>query len=112
MANVWVKSGTVRNMFAGAGTTTTGASNGIYKDSPKASFQAVVSGSGAVTATIDIQYSNDGANWCATPGGTITLSGTDVDSDGFTSDSPWKFARANVTALTGTNAVVQVFVGV
>lgn len=110
-SNVWVKSGTVRNML-GAGTTTTGAGNLLYKDSPTTTFQAVVTGTGAVTATIAIEYSNDGVNVLSTVGGTITLSGTTTASDGFTSSAPWKYARANVTSVTGTGATVQVWMGV
>lgn len=110
--NVWVKSGTVRNMYAEPGVLVTGPSAGRYKDSPKATFQATVTGTGAVSATVTIEYSNDNVNWCSTVGGTVTLSGTTSSSDGFTSDSPWKYCRANVTAISGTNATVQVYAGV
>lgn len=112
-SNVWVKSGHVRNLFAGSGVTITGAGSFVYKDSPDATFQAVVSGTGAVTATVDIEYSNDGTNAIDTVGGTITLSGTTTHSDGFTSqNAPWKYVRANVTAVSGTGATVQVYMGV
>lgn len=106
--NVWVKSGFARNLFPGTGTTSTGAGNLVYKDSPKATFQATVTGTGAVSATVTIEYSNDGVYVCDTVGGTISLSGTTSNTDGFTSDAPWKYVRANVTALSGTNATVQV----
>lgn len=109
--NVWVKSGKVMNLL-GSGATATGAGNFVYKDSPKATFQAIVSGTGVVSATIDIEYSNDGVNACDTVGGTITLSGTTSHSDGFTSDSPWKYVRAYITAISGTGATVQVYMGV
>lgn len=109
--NVWVKSGTVRNML-GTGVSTTGAGNLLYKDSPMTTFQAVVTGTGAVTATVTIEYSNDGTNVCSTVGGTISLSGTTTAADGFTSDAPWKYVRANVTAISGTDATVQVWMGV
>lgn len=110
--NVWVKSGRVMNLFAGSGVTVTGAGSFVYKDSPTSTFQAVVSGTGAVTATVTIEYSNDGVNALSTVGGTITLSGTTTASDGFTSDAPWKYVRANVTAVSGTGATVQVYMGV
>ena len=110
--NVWVKCGHVRNLFSGSGVTTTGAGSFLYKDSPNATFQAIVSGTGAVSATVDIEYSNDGVNALDTVGGTITLSGTTSNTDGFTSTAPWKFVRANVTAISGTNATVQVYMGV
>lgn len=111
--NVWVKSGHVRNLFSGSGVTITGAGSFVYKDSPDATFQATVSGTGVVTATVTIEFSNDGTNVCSTVGGTITLSGTTSDSDGFTTQSaPWKYVRANVTAISGTGATVQVLMGV
>lgn len=113
-SNVWIKSGTVRNMFPEPGTTN-GALAGawLYKDSPNTTYQATVTGTGAVTATVVIEYSNDGVNALSTVGGTITLSGTTTSSDGFTtSDAPWKFARARTTAISGTGATVQVYYGV
>ena len=109
-SNVWVKSGSVRDIMSGA--TSTGAGNAHFKDSPYASFQATVSGTGAVTATVDIEVSNDGTNWCDTAAGTITLSGTTSATDGFTTTSPWKYVRANVTAISGTGATVSVKMGV
>lgn len=112
-SNVWVKSGTVRNGFPEPGVTITGASAWHYKDSPMATFQATVSGTGAVTATVTIEFSNDGVNALSTVAGTITLSGTTTSSDGFTTtDAPWKWWRANVTAISGTDATVQVYHGV
>ena len=111
--NVWIKSGTVRNMYPEPGRLTTGAGAWLYKDSPETTFQAIVSGTGAVTATVTIEVSNDGINAGTTVMGTITLNGTTVTADGFTSTSaPWKYVRANVTAVTGTGATVQVYFGV
>lgn len=110
-SNVWLKSGKVYNLL-GTGVTSTGAGAGVYKDSPYSTFQATVSGTGAVSATVTIEVSNDGTNWCSTVMGTITLSGTTSSTDGFTSEAPWKYIRANVTAISGTNATVQVYMGV
>jgi hypothetical protein len=100
------------NLFSATGVTITGAGSFLYKNSPKATFQATVVGTGAVSATVTIEYSNDGTNVCSTVGGTISLSGTTSASDGFTSDAPWKFCRANVTAISGTGATVTVTMGV
>lgn len=69
-------------------------------------YQATVSGTGAVTATVLIQCSNDGVNWLLL--GTLTLTGTTVASDGMASAAPWAFVRANLTAITGTAAKVTV----
>ncbi len=110
MGNVNVKSGYVHTIMVGK--TTTGAGDWKYKDSPYAAFQAIVTGTGAVTATVDIEMSNDGVNVVDTAAGTITLSGTTSHSDGFTTNSPWKYVRANVTAISGTNASVEVLMSV
>lgn len=108
--NVWVKSGKVMDLLQGATTTTTGDLK--YKDAPQATIQATVTGTGAVTATVVIEVSNDGTNVTSTPAGTITLSGTTTSSDGFVTDSPWKYIRARVTAISGTGATVSVNMGV
>lgn len=109
-SNVWVKSGKVINICGGE--TTTGAKTLKFKDAPLSSFQATVLGTGAVTATVEIEGSNDGAYWCDTPLGTITLSGTTSHTDGFTVNAPWKYVRANITAISGTGANVSVLMGV
>ena len=113
--NVWLKCGRVYNMFDEvANATTVAASDRIYKDSPYATFQAVGSttaGAGAVT--VQIQGSNvDDVNTYVTLG-TISLTlGTTKVADGFATAAPWKFVRANVTAISGTGASVNVFMGV
>jgi hypothetical protein len=68
--------------------------------------QAIVTGIGAVSATVIIQYSNDSIGWI--DGATITLTGTDTATDGFATEAAWVYARANLTALIGTNAAVTV----
>lgn len=113
--NVWVKSGHVHNMpvnGSATSTTTTGTGDAHYKDAPKTTFQAIVAGTGAVTATVVFDCSNNGTNWCSTALGTISLSGTTSATDGFTTDAPWKYVRARVTAISGTGASVTVLRGV
>lgn len=70
--------------------------------------QATVTGTGTVTATVNIEVSNDGTNFIVA--GTITLSGTTTASDGFAMNASWLNVRANVTAISGTNATVTVTV--
>jgi hypothetical protein len=112
MSNAHLKSGYTHDLLE-TGVTVTGAGGWKYKDSPHATFQATVVGTGAVTATVDIEVSNDGVNVIDTVAGTITLSGTTSHSDGFTTQhSPWKYVRANVTAISGTGATVTVTMGV
>ena len=111
MSNVRVTCGTVVNMFPVPGAIANGNGAAIYKNSPKATFQGIVTGSGAVTGTFTIQGSNDGITWCSTVLGTITLTGTAPVSDGFTTDAPWKYVRAVIASLTGTGATAQVLMG-
>lgn len=117
MADVFVKSGEQPRYFSFGGTNSTAAianSSAIYKESPYSSFQGIVTGVGSVSATVNIQVSNENAtgsgtnsNWITI--GTITLSGTTSATDGFTTLAPWRFVRANVTAVTGT---VEIIMGV
>lgn len=122
MTDVYIKSGEQPRYFAFGGVTSTtivAVSSAIYKESPYATFQAIVTGTGAVSATVSIQVTNEDAtaagvngNWCTTTLGTITLTGTTAVSDGFTSIAPWRWVRVNVTAISGTGAAVQVLMGV
>jgi len=74
-------------------------------------YQASIAGTGALTGTVVIEGSNDNVNYLTI--GTITLSGTTSDSDGFVSSAPWTFVRARVPAagITGTAAVITVTLG-
>jgi hypothetical protein len=75
-------------------------------------FQATVSGTGAVTATVLVQVSNDPSELGWVTLGTITLSGTTTATDGFSSDARWQHVRANITAISGTGALVTCVMGV
>lgn len=86
--------------------TTVAAGQATQLSGPAHTFQATVSGTGAVTATVLIQCSNDGTNWLLL--GTCTLTGTTSATDGFAVAAPWAFVRANLTAITGTAAKVTV----
>jgi len=76
------------------------------------SVQASVVGTGAVTATVIIEASNDAvsSNWL--PIHTFTLSGSDSVADGFLFTQPWKYIRARLTAISGTGAAVSASIGV
>ena len=120
MSDVFIKSGEQPRYFAFSGvtsTTATGASSPIYKESPYGSFQGIITGTGTVSATINVQVTNEDAtangansNWITM--GTITLSGTTTATDGFTTIAPWRWVRVNVTAISGTGATVQAIMGV
>jgi hypothetical protein len=89
--------------------TATGAGASFSSHTSKRTFQATVTGTGAVTATVLIEASLNGTTWLTA--GTITLSGTTSASDGFALDAPWGCFRANVTARSGTGAAVTVLTG-
>ena len=81
-------------------STTTNATGNSFNDLVSGgAFQAVITGTGAITATINIQCSLDNTNWILL--GTITLSGTTTATDGFTSSGGWIFYRAVSSNVTG-----------
>lgn len=92
--------------------TTTGAGTSVNGFGGRATFQATGSttaGTGA--ATVKAQGSLDNVNWLDL--GTISLTlGTTVTNDGFATDAPWAFVRGNVTAISGTGAVVSLYRGI
>ena len=115
MSNVRITSGTVKEVVGATTTAFTANETGrwVYKDSPISSYQATLTGTGALTATVTMECSNDGVYPLSTVLGTISLSGTTAVSDGFvTSNAPWKWVRAVVTTLTGTGASVTITQGV
>ena len=73
-------------------------------------FQASVSGTGSVSATVVVEVSNDNNQFL--PLATFTISGTGSATDGFTSLARWGFIRAKVTAISGTGASVDCTAGV
>ena len=123
MSDVFIKSGEQPRYFR-FGTdnyTSTAAptnSSPIYKESPYSSFQAIATAtSGTVTGTVLIQVSNEDATFQGTKSNwitiaTITLSGTTTATDGFTTIAPWRYVRASATAISGTNAIIEVIMGV
>lgn len=74
-------------------------------------YQATITGSGAVSATVTIQVSNDGIGWLSDGTSTIALTGTNTATSGYTSTSPWQYVRATIASISGTNAAVTVSIG-
>ena len=72
-------------------------------------FQAIATGAGAITASVNIEVSNDGINFLVL--GTISLSGTNTATDGLASSAKWNYVRATLTAITGTSAQVSTIMG-
>ena len=90
--------------------TATGAGL-AYAMGGKRTFQASgLTTAGAGAATIKIQVSNDASNWLDLGTISLTLSSSS-SSDGFAADAPWGYVRANLTAISGTNAAVTVRMG-
>lgn len=88
-------------------TATSDTFTGI--DAINRSFQATLTGNGALSATVLIQVSNDGANWITMH--TIALSGNNYATDGVASEAAWKNIRVNLSAISGTGASVTVIMG-
>lgn len=63
--------------------------------------------SGAGAATVNVEVSNDNVNFLGMKTFTLTLS-TTVVSDGYAFKNAWRYARVNVTAISGTGAYVTV----
>lgn len=95
------------------GKTTTGAGDTVTISPKDRTFHATVAGTGAVTATVIIQVSNDAVTWInTTTSPHIALSGTTTASDGFRMDAKWAYVRAYVDAISGTGAAVTVTMGI
>lgn len=87
----------------GAGVTTS------FPYAPGAAFFASVAGTGAVTASVNVEVTQDPTvGWIVLA--TIALSGTTLSFNGTTSASLWPFVRGNVTAISGTGATVNLSV--
>jgi len=84
---------------------TVGDSRLIYFASDVKSFNARVSGAGAVTATVILQSSHDGSVWETR--NTFSLSGTNADSATWETANNAPYWRTSVTAISGTGATVN-----
>ena len=76
-------------------------------------FHVILTGTGAITATVTIGVSNDPSNinnFITLK--TFTLSGNDRVVDGVVSDVPWPYVIGQVSAITGTGASVDLSVAV
>lgn len=85
----------------------------LKKEGSAGTFQAIANGtSGAFSATVLVQVSNDNTNWETAI--TFALSGTATiaDTAGNNINAPWNYVRGNVTAISGTGANVTLIMGV
>lgn len=74
--------------------------------------RAKVSGTGAVSATVQIYGSTENSTANGVLLATLSPSGTTSASDGVAFDAPWPYMWANCTAITGTGATLDVAMGV
>jgi hypothetical protein len=88
--------------------TTASAGDAVSGPGATHTFQASgATSAGAGSATVVIQGSNNnGASWDTIGTITLTLS-TSTSSDSFTSDDRYAKVRANVTAISGTDAQLE-----
>lgn len=97
-----------------SGAIATGVQSDYEKFEPsgvRRSFQAtgfVSASTGA--AVVLIQVSNDGTNFFDLGTMSLTL-GTTVTTCGFTSEAPYRYVRANVDSISGTDAEVTITMG-
>lgn len=90
--------------------TTAGTVGDRVTDKPfNRTYQTTVTGTGAVSATVRIEASNDLTGWVEL--GTMTASGTALASTGIVSQTMWRHVRAACTAISGTGATVKVTMG-
>lgn len=101
----------VITLLSAATATGAGTPDNVTRDHAVRSFQAVgTTSSGGGAASIDIEVSNDGANWLVAGSISLTLS-TTASTDGFVMDAAWRLVRANVKSISGTGASVTVTMG-
>lgn len=86
--------------------TATGEGDPVALNSAASSVQATVTGSGSVSATVEIYASNDEIGWKSLF--TFSLSGTDSDTASMAIGAPYNWLKADLTAISGTGATVNV----
>ena len=106
----------VITLLDSATTNATGAwvqiDGGSPVQRPFRTYQVVVTGTGAVSVTATIQYSNNGANPIATGSTVISPSGTTLATDGVAVSNAWPYVRVVLSSISGTGATVTVTAGV
>lgn len=74
--------------------------------------RAKVTGTGAVSATVNIYGSTENAASAGVLLATLSPSGTTTGVDGVAFDAPWPYMYSDTTAVSGTGATVEVTLGV
>lgn len=102
--------------LAGSVTVSGAVNNPVTNYSGQQTFQVSITGSGAVSATVAIEGSNDNVHWLGPststdPVGVVTLSGSGSAVAGFANSGTWAYFRAYIVAISGTNAAVTAVMG-
>ncbi len=110
------RTGANHTFFTDRTTTGYSSTTGVRPWGAKRTFMAkgtTTAGAGAATIIVygsDVDTPSADTHWVTL--GTITLTlGTTETVDGFASDSSWKWIRARVSAISGTNGEVDVYMG-
>ncbi len=98
---------TVTNMTSPGLTATGNCVDVVNAPIRVLSAQANVVGTGAVTATVNLQASLDGVYFTTIK--VFTLSGTTSATDVALLDATFQIYRVNVSAISGTSATVTVY---
>ena len=75
-------------------------------------IECVLTGTGAISATVLLYGSNTDRNDNGTLLGTMTLNGTDETVDSVQVEVPWPYMWTDTTAISGTDASHNVTAGV
>ena len=93
------------------GVTATGVGTGVQPVSAQRTFHAkLTTSAGNGSATVRVEVSNDNVGWI-TAGAIEFASAASPQNDGFSSATPWKYVRGNVTAIAGTGAALTLTMG-
>jgi hypothetical protein len=102
--------GSKLNLLDNATATVTG--NPAYPYAHNRTFHVVGSvSSGAGSATVIVEVSNDGANWLKLKQFDLTLEDPALNQAGYFTDAPWQQVRGRVSAISGTGATVSLTLG-
>lgn len=93
----------VQTLLDSKTTVQTGALNTFWS-APKVVY-AKVTGSGSVSATVNIYGNVEASTSTGVLVGTLSPSGTTTAVDSISVDAPWPYLYADLTAITGTITV-------
>jgi hypothetical protein len=92
------------NMQTAAATAAPTYSQAVQLATPNFSYEVNLAGTGAISATVVLYWSNDGTNWKTLA--TFSLSGTNTATDGDHFNVTVGWIRSGITAISGTGAAV------